>query len=261
MNIDFQAERNSCFGSRSSGITTYEELLWVEWAGSLWSQLLRDKLGDVRFKQSLSNSCLYSAHDTSAITVLVLYVYGILVTRRRFEESSRQSILFQVFQSRISDPAEESIVAMRVRYRENHGYSFNQEPSICELKTKMGPDEVHLLLTSICQDYGYRRTSNLHCLEMRSFKKLTSNKLQTLACTFWWFPDCSRSSIRFTLHKLMIRTHAPTTTKEGTLAAFHILIMWRVVSQERAYLVQHSVWMESGSAGHARRSTQRHYGR
>ncbi|CCI11582.1 unnamed protein product [Albugo candida] len=30
MNIDFQAERNSCFGSRSSGITTYEELLWVE---------------------------------------------------------------------------------------------------------------------------------------------------------------------------------------------------------------------------------------
>ncbi|CCI47281.1 unnamed protein product [Albugo candida] len=154
-----------------------KSLYGLKQAGRLWSHLLHEKLSDAGFKQSLTDSCLYYDQDTIGITVL------------------------GSFNRPVS-----KFLGMRVRYNDEDGYYLDQEPSICELMTKMGMDEAHPVLTPIGQDYSDSTTSNSEYLEIRLVKKAT-----TLAGSLLWIARCTRPDISFAMHKLTRRTHAPTT--------------------------------------------------
>ena len=75
----------------------------------------------------------------------------------------------------------------------------------------MGMDEAHSVLTPIDQDYTVCTRSNSDCLEISSAKKPSIKKFQSLAGSLLCFARCTRPDIRFAVHKLRRRTHAPTT--------------------------------------------------
>ncbi|CCI10739.1 unnamed protein product [Albugo candida] len=75
----------------------------------------------------------------------------------------------------------------------------------------MGMDEAHPVLMPIGQDYSDSTTSNSDCLEIRSVKKPTIKKFQSLAGSLLWFARCTRPDISFSVYKLTRSTHAPTT--------------------------------------------------
>ena len=142
----------------------------------------------------------------------------------------------------------------------------------CEFATAMKMDEAHPVLTPIGQDYSDSTKSKSDCFEISSVKKPTIKKFQCLSGILLWIARCTRPDISFDVHKLMRRTHAPTTAdwalgvrevkylkgtktmklylggevctdaREVTLEAFfQMLITQQIMERERAYLVQHSL--------------------
>lgn len=105
---------------------------------------------------------------------------------------------------------------------------MDQKPLICELITKMGPDEAHPVLTPIGQDSSDSTASNSECLKMRSVKKLTIKTFQSLAGSLLWFACCTRPDISFSVHKLTKCTHAPTIADWALRARelFRIHLLW-----------------------------------
>ena len=168
------------------------------------------KASDAAFKQSLADSCLYYDQGIKEITVLRVYLDDILITGTSF--SSIESTFDSLSSLSIKNIGPVSkFLSMRLRYSDEDGYYLDQELSICELITKVGMDEAHPVLTPIGDDYSDSTTSNSDLLEMRSVKKPTIKKFLSLAGSLLWFARCTRPDISFAIHKLMRRTHAPTT--------------------------------------------------
>ena len=181
--------------SRDQVVVRLQKSLYgLKQAGRLWSHLLHEKLSDAGFKQSLTDSCLYYDQDKKGITVLGVYVDDILITGTSFSRIESTFDSLSSLSIKNLGPVSK-FLGMRVRYSDEDGYYLNQEPSVCELITKMGLYEVHTVLTPIGQNYSDSTTPKSDCLRMLVVKKPTIKKFQSLAGSHLWVARCTRPDI------------------------------------------------------------------